>query len=126
VDVNCKDKLGNNIAIEKQSAPMTGDRLDNNFLNQTCCSVHCVSRLCASSSAALQGKPYKAVPKANLVNFCDFIMYPHDEIKSQDPEDPCNRFNYINTASYRFRSGSQYSDPTSITVIELKKLEDED
>jgi hypothetical protein len=126
VDVHCQDARGNNIAIEMQSVPMSGDRLDNNFLNQTCRSVHCVSRLYASSPAELQGKPYKDVPKAYLINFCDFIMYPHDEIKSQDPEDPCNRFNFINTASYRFRNGSQYSDVTSITVIELKKLEDED
>jgi hypothetical protein len=101
VDVNCKDELGNNIAIEMQSAPMTGDRLDNNFLNQTCRSVRCVSRLCASSPAALQGKPYKAVPKACLVNFRGFTVFQRDETKSQDPENLCGRLSPAGAARHR-------------------------
>ncbi|GHV36498.1 hypothetical protein FACS18949_15960 [Clostridia bacterium] len=108
-DVNCVIDTGEQIEIELQATPMTGDNRDNEHIIIKMRSVYYLCDLHSSQPA--RGVPYGDLVRSYQITFCGYTVFG-------------KRSDYINRFTLRNYDGDELTDAINVVFVELSKLDE--
>jgi predicted transposase/invertase (TIGR01784 family) len=107
LDVNCEVDGQEQVDVEMQTEPMSGDKADNGHIRIRGRAIFNLCDLHAAQSG--RGISYEKLKRSFQITFCDYTVFPE-------------RRDYVNRFSFRNAEGEELLNAVGIIFIELSKI----